>query len=202
MPVPNISFSIALTGAAAIQDRDLNRMAKDSMDEELAKHHKQRIPGHFSREARSKYKHKPRRRPYMAFKKRKFGSIADLVKTGETRRRVTSTYRRSLGGAWLRGGVLSAIRGTLHYSLPFDWDRKPQGGGGRRRYSRQQAALDTRNVKLQDIKNEIAYVTDSEGQDVAKGFGQRMQGRINRFASVGRKVYYSQSRNFAGRTIH
>ena len=63
MPIPTIRATIAAP-EPLLNERSFlrmhNRCAKDALREEGLAHHKQRIPGHFTRAAAGKYGHRRR----------------------------------------------------------------------------------------------------------------------------------------------
>ena len=186
MPIPTIQFEVdisAFLADAPKQDRDLNRMAKDSILEEAADYHKQHFPSHFSREARTKYHHRPRGRGYMAMKRRVFHSITDLIKTGRTEAQMTRTYQSRVGGSWTGGGEVHA---TLIYRFPFPAGDNPKTG-----------------VKFVDMAKEVTEVAPEHAAEAAQGFRDRLVKRIRQFKDLGgRKKYYATGHALGGRTIY
>tara|TARA_R100000808_G_C2130121_1_gene139454 strand:+ start:356 stop:895 length:540 start_codon:yes stop_codon:yes gene_type:complete len=81
---------------------------------------------HFKATNRQKYNHQKRRDSYKAMKRRKYGSITDLKKTGKTERYM-KTQRAKVA---VRGNQTSNISGTMFLRFPFPItakDNNPRG---------------------------------------------------------------------------
>ena len=102
-----------------IQDRVWNRINKDAMRKALEFHHKEHMPRHFKRDARSRYRYTPRKPNYVKHKQNRFkqGGL-DLVYTGATRDQILKPQ----GWNALRVGgtaVARTLKGTLQYRFSF-----------------------------------------------------------------------------------
>ena len=90
-----------------------NAMVRQCMLEELQAHGEKRIPLHFRPLARHRYSYARRlshsgRKSYDEFKRQRFGSTADLVKTGKSRAHMTSPANQKIT---LRAHMLKAQAG-------------------------------------------------------------------------------------------
>lgn len=123
--------------------------AKDAMRSTLRLHQIKRLQEHFKQTNRHRYNHQPRRDKYKAAKRRKYHSITDLVKTGETRRRMLNEKHTIRVG----GTAESELRATMTMHFPFPEDsagRNPHGGVG-----------------IAQMRKELAAWTDEEVADAA-----------------------------------
>ena len=136
-------------------------VAKASVRKVLQVHHKKTLPGHFKQTNKSKYDHKARSKKWRSDKRRKYGSITDLVASGETKRKMLGTTPKIAVG----GTADTFLHGTMTLSFPF-------GKDGKRR---------TSAVTLTVMRKEIARWTDDEQmaagalvqQEYAKGIEER-----------------------------
>ena len=104
-----------------ISDRRHNQFAKVAMREAIAKYHEKQVPRKFKRDARQRYGYKPRGKKYERYKQRKYGNGSiDMVKTGRTRRWMTSAYKLTVGGT----ASDRSLNATLKLTFPF------KGGSG------------------------------------------------------------------------
>jgi hypothetical protein len=143
--------------------RDHKQWVKDALRREMVKHHKKRIPGHFKQSARSKYKHKPRKRRYMAWKRKVHKSARDLVMTGLTEKKFRSRYDKiEVGG----GGKSSAVHVKMTLKWPFDTSfRMTRRGGGSRPKRRA-----TPGVTLEIMNREMEAFTEQERNEINESF--------------------------------
>jgi hypothetical protein len=136
-----------------------NRAGKETALEVLKYHHKFNIPKHFRVSAKRIYGYKKRQsyykdgqlRGYVAEKKRRFGSSVDLVKTGRLKKSVVGRYREGrFTGNYMAGTMTGSIVMQIPWPAVDDPTHSPT------------------SVKLQDMKNEIRVITQSEGADLAR----------------------------------
>lgn len=152
--IPEVGFVMEMPdwlASSARLRRIHNQASKEAARRTLAKHHKKRIPDHFKQTNRSKYDHKARSARTKAYKKKKFGSITDLVKTGRTKQSMTATSPQIQVG----GTASSIMTGTMFMRFPFPVElevRKP--------YS----------VTAAVMAEEIARWTETEAQSAADDY--------------------------------
>lgn len=187
------------------QARIWNKMVKDSLRETLAYHHNKHMPRHFRREARERYSHKPRSEKYKAWKKKRFGSITDLVMTGSTKQKLTRANgfdKIQIGGA-AEGGK-KALAGKLIYTFGFndklvEFYRSQKGNRTRDRRAQRAASRGGRfaavagghRVTLRDMRAELQKITPDEADALRGVFEQALWGRVESYKAgrkrVGRK---------------
>lgn len=187
------------------QPRIWNKMVKDSVRETLTFHHNKHMPRHFKREARARYNHKPRSEKYKAWKKRRFGSITDLVMTGSTRDKLTKANgfdRITIGGA-AEGGQKS-ISGKLVYTFGFNDKLKAFYASQKANRTRDQRAQRAKNrggrfaavagghrVTLRDMRAELQTLTEDEADALRQVFETGLWARVEAYRAgrktVGRK---------------
>lgn len=178
MPLPTVRATI-VAPEPLLNERSFlrlhNRAAKDALREEGLKHHKERIPQHFTRAAAGKYGHRRRKEAYMRYKARKFRSVLDLVKSGQTRQDMINTPPKIRIGGKAAGddGQSGELRLTL--TLPMHVGNKAQLSHAKRvirtrrgQVHRQRAA--TAGVDIKQMRREIGAITQDEGRDIAVGF--------------------------------
>lgn len=187
------------------QPRIWNKMVKDALREALMFHHNKHMPRHFKREARARYNHKPRSEKYKSWKKRRFGSLIDLVMTGGTKEKITRANgydRITIGGA-AEGGKKS-LSGKLVYTFGFTDKLKEfyaSQKSNRTRDRRAQRAV-TRGgrfasvagghrVTLRDMRAELERMTPDESEAVRDVFENGLWSRVEAYKAgrkrVGRK---------------
>jgi hypothetical protein len=155
-----------------------NKAGKEALGEELEEHHKRRIPGHFKQTARGKYHYKERSPIYKAIKKRKYHSITDLVRKGDTERMARSQHQVRIGGTVTgtfrqSGEPRSApgLTGSLIMWVPWS--------------ANQRDSTSPRAVRTHDMANEITAVTPEEEGNIAYGFGRRYLQRLRFYSAAG-----------------
>lgn len=182
------------------QSRVWNKIVKDAVREALVYHHNTHIPRHFKRDARQRYEHKPRSEKYKAWKKRRFGSLLDLVLTGRTRDKLTKPqgYDKIVVGGAAEGGKKS-LEGKLIYQFGFVQDIKNY-------YASKKAQTNTRDprarkagqrqqnpnrVTLRDMRAELQRITQDEADDLRTVFLKAVEVGITNIRAgrkrVGRK---------------
>lgn len=173
-----------------------NAMVKNSVRDALVFHHQNHIPRHFKRDARTRYNHKPRNEKYKAWKKRRFGSIIDLVMTGSTRDKMTKANgydRIVIGGAALGGK--KDLQGKLSYTFGFNnkivafykAQKAAKTRDPRARRSGASAAKSRRGVTLRDMRAELQTITADEAESLRKVFETALWGRVDAY-KAGRKT--------------
>ncbi|HEY2840543.1 MAG TPA: hypothetical protein VGJ26_15410 [Pirellulales bacterium] len=159
------------------QLRVWNNIAKSAMSEELVKHHKRRIPGHFKRGAASKYGYMRRTDKYQQIKFKIWRSETDLVKTGRTRLFITAGRQIRIVGGASSSRTWGAIIGQLVMRLPFPGTRENPLSKG---------------VSINQMKKEITATTDEERSDMQFGFLDRVQQKFAKFEGGQRMFYRSK----------
>lgn len=143
--------------------RRWNAIAREALREELELHHQRRIPAHFSRSARTTYRYAERTPGYKALKKRRFGSLLDLVKTGRSKSSITRGRQIRFAGT-LSGSARRApgLTGSLVMKMNFPLTRN----------------LPNTRIKGVDLANEIGRTTNAEQSEIVVGFARRAGQRI------------------------
>ena len=130
-----------------------NKVAKAALRETLELHHQKRVPEHFKPSAKSKYNHRRRSNKYRELKRKNFKHDIDLVRSGATRRKMTSSYKAIRVGGSARKSSGNSLTGTLVLEFPHSVnERNPSG------------------VTLRDLRLEMERWTDAEEQAAAKEF--------------------------------
>lgn len=154
--IPNIGMVHEIPAPLLDSDRfrrTHRAIAKKAVRATLERHHRKTLPGHFKQTNRSKYDHKPRKPWWKEYKKKRYGSITDLVASGETKRSMLSTAPKiSVGGT-----ADSFLTGTMSLKFPFQRDNR-RGKGA---------------VSVSVMASEIARWTDDE-QKAAGAYMQQM----------------------------
>lgn len=155
-----------------------NKYAKEAIRETMEKWHGHGSKGfqkHYRRDARERYNHFPRTEKYKRYKARRFKSTLDHVKTGRSKRRMTTQYKFRAGGS-ASGGNLSA---TLILTFPF------KGGTGRFRKegTHQQFTIEKMILELQrfdeeDPKNLAQWFKEAYMKKVEQHRSKRKRIRI------------------------
>lgn len=133
-------------------ERVHNRAAKEAMRITMLDHHQKRLPGHFKRGNRAKYKHVRRKPDYRSIKQFKTGSTTDIVHSGRTKREVSQYMPKIRVGGTATGPFMT---GRIVYKFPFPVARV---GKGVRAHPEQMA-------------REIGHFTQEELNDAAEQFG-------------------------------
>lgn len=152
--VPDVGFVMTFPDwlmQSARLTRIHNTVSKLALRRVLMKHHKERIPDHFKQTNRNKYDHKERSSRTKAYKRRKFGSITDLVKTGRTRQSMTATRPQVQIG----GSGATVMTGKMFMRFPFSVDLSPGTG---------------KTVTPAVMAAEIARWTETEAQEAAEDY--------------------------------
>lgn len=205
MPVPTVRATIAAP-EPLLNERSFlrihNRCAKDALREEGVKHHKERLPGHFTRSAHGKYGHQDRKPAYIRFKARRYRSVTDLVKSGGTRNHMlNSPPKMRIGGkAAADDGSSGSLKLTLELSFPFG--QAAQKSVARRirtntRPTRGQTV--TSGVTIKQMRREIGAITQPEGQQIARGFirgyGRLLAERLAKSPRIRKRVAAARTRS-------
>lgn len=165
--------------------RQHNAVMKEVMREELEHHWRKRIPLHFGPGAASRYNYMNRSAKYVAWKRRRFGAVGALLKTGASQRLMRSQHRIAVGGA-AEGGK-NGLRGRLF--LRFSWDaivaahmRRKHFRPGMSASQRARAALAVRTktgVNLEQMKKELQTIRDDEAKQIAESMKRSYTHKIN-----------------------
>lgn len=176
MFVPNLAVTIDVTKRfEELTDRVHNEISKKALREELEQHGKQRIRGHFEETARAKYGYKARNDKYRGYKRRRTGSLADLVFTGKSRSAMTkaSGQKIRIGGTGAKGTLI----GRLIMRFPFP------GGTGRTKSGKPR-----RGVTIQDMISELRRFTPQEEREIATGFRDRYLAKLRNTPAGRRRI--------------
>lgn len=199
MPAPTVRANL-VAPEPLLRERSFlrihNRAAKDALRDEAEKHHKERIPGHFTRGAAQKYGHMRRTPRYMRMKARRFGSVADLVKTAASRDEMIANAKIRVGG---KAADDEGNSGNLNASieLRFVFGRDAQKAvakairtGKLRRGHRSGAHRS--GVTIAQLRKEISTITDGEHYQVARGFlrryGENLASALSRAPRIRKRV--------------
>jgi len=153
------------------QDRYWNKYTRESLRDELVRHHQETIPKHFRMGAAQQYGYMRRQLHTRMWKRKLFGTNADLdlIKSGVTSKAIMGMRQITFQGS-LRGS--DGLTGRLRMRLPFPVYRTAPPGF----------------VTADQIKKEIATVTDAEGQAIAIRVGMGVVNRINAYHGPMRRV--------------
>ena len=138
-----------------------SRAVKTSLRRTLGLHHKVRIPQHFRRDARHRYRYHERKRVTKRIKRKRYHSITDLVKTGATKRKMIAGFESIRVGGSTEGGT---VTGTMRLRFPFPTSNEWRGDG----------------VTPDKMAEEIARFTDEETKQVANQFKAFYVDEINK----------------------
>ena len=200
MPLPTIRATIAAP-EPLLNERSFlrlhNRAAKDALREEGLKHHKERVPQHFTRAAAGKYNHRRRKPAYMRYKARRFRSVTDLVKSGRMKQELVNTPPKiRIGGkAADESGQAGDLRLTL--TMPLHVGQAAQLAHAKRaiRARRGQATRTraaTAGVDIKQMRRELAEITQDEAREIAAGFkrgyGRNLAAALARAPRIRKRV--------------
>lgn len=186
MPIPQ--FTLAVSGRIEdLPDRAHNLAAKGTgspkgaMVVVLQEHHQRRIPGHFKQYARAKYRHKARSPIYKAFKRKKFHSITDLVRTGKTERMATGMARIRIGGTFGTFNKSAATVGIVgHLVMPVGFKM------------RWRDSSNPRAVRTEDMAREITAINPDEAAEMASTFQRVYTHNLNYYSTNRRSRIYGK----------
>ena len=134
--------------------RVMNRIVKESIKEEMIKHHKSRIPHHFDPFKQKKYRYKKRDPQTIERKRRQRGRAADLVQTGRTKRDIKSRIDIRISGAAGKGNVVAKGRMFMKRGM------RPSKGSD--------------DVSIDQMADEIRVITRQEAGDILVGYSERI----------------------------
>jgi len=111
--IPQISYTIEMPAMLSPSGSPRSRMnrihaaaVKEALKSTLKTHHRTRIKEHFKQSAKTRYGHYTRDFKTLALKRRHWGNLPDLVKSGEMRRKIkTQRPRLRASGTVFRGFV-------------------------------------------------------------------------------------------------
>jgi hypothetical protein len=176
--VPDFQFVITMSDGLyglTRQDRYWNKYAREALGDELVRHHQENIPKHFRLGAAQQYGYMQRRQTTKNKKRKVWRKPAnlDLVRSGVTAKAIMGarqiTFAGRMGGPG-RGGP--GLTGRLNMWLPFPVRRDNPPG----------------RITVEEIKKEIAAVSDAEGQQIAIRVGMGIVNRINAYHGPMRRV--------------
>lgn len=209
MPVPTVRANL-VAPEPLLRERSFlrihNRAAKDALRAEAEKHHKERIPGHFTRSAAQKYGHMRRTPRYMRMKARRWGSVTDLVKTGDTKDEMTQNAVIRVGGkAADADGTSGELRVTIELRFPFGRDAQKavakaiRTGKLRRGHT---SGAHRSGVTIRQMRKEIASITDAEHTQIARGFlrryGENLASALSRAPRIRKRVQAAKAGGAGG----
>lgn len=188
-----------------LAERDHNKIAREALTDELAKHYRKRVPLHFKATARTKYGYAQRSAGYKRTKLKKYGGRTDLVKTGLTEQTFTkgppkivisgsATSMRGFGGRLVLGKfpfmvAYAAAKGISRY--------RPQRFQPKSALLRSLWALRKKpktGVNLDQMRKEITCITPDEGREIATGFLAGYWQRVKQLMAQGKRRRYGNRR--------
>jgi hypothetical protein len=172
-PMPYLSITLSIPQRPYdIVTRHWNRIVKEAMRKALDRHHKTRIPLHFKQEARHRYRYKERGIKYRAWKRKKYHSTRDLVKTGASERRMRNEKQIIIGGA-AEGGK-KPIEGKLRLKFNFTQTASFKASQKKRFIKTERGWYDNSKIRggvtIADMKREIQAFTPEERRQFADDF--------------------------------
>lgn len=180
LTAPQIELDVP-TWPKELAEREHNRFSREALKDELALHHRKRLPWHFQATARSKYGYAPRSEAYKRRKMKRYGSRTDLVKTGATEQAFTKGQPKivvSGAATSLRGFAGRLALGKFPFLVAYrvfkGLDRYvPRRFKPKSALLRAAASLVFKpkgGVNLEQMRKEITCFTKTESREVATGF--------------------------------
>jgi len=148
-----VSYVLEVPAILVNSERIHNSLSRRALRTAIELHHERRIPRHFQQQAHARYGYADRSKRYISAKIRRYGTGTDLVKTGRTKREMTSTRRLSIGGQ----ASTSSLRATLKLRFPF-----PGGSGRFRNRNGRQA------VSVQQMAREVETISAGEMLEIQR----------------------------------
>lgn len=179
-----------------------NRCSKEALREQGLKHHKERMPLHFTRSAAGRYNHQRRRAAYMRYKARVFRSVTDLVKTGQAKLEMLTNAPKIRVGGQAADAEGNARTLKLSLTMPFHvGERAQQAHAKKAEKIRRGQPVKTRKVTtgvtIAQMRKELATITQGEARDIAdgfgKGYGQRLAVGLAKAPRLRKKVRAARS---------
>lgn len=207
VPLPTIRATLVAPEPLLVERSFLrlhNRCAKEALREQGTYHWQKRLPQHFLRSAHARYGYQGRSPKYMRIKARRWHSATDLVKTGHLKSDVLNTppVIRIGGKASDDDGNAGGLKLTL--TLPFHPGTKANAGyaelalaygSGAVHAAKKNAARRAAymiGVSIQQMRKELAAITDDEARDTARrflrGYGQRLAAGLARAPRIRKRV--------------
>jgi hypothetical protein len=165
-------FDFLLEWPEDISERRHNAFAKAALRYALEKYHSSPtgFPRHFGRSGRRLYDYMPRQEKYAKWKQQKYGTGGmDMVKTGRTRRWMTSAYRLTVGGT----AGAQTLNAVLKLTFPF------RGGSGRFR-----KRITKKGVNIQRMILEMQRFAADEPPQIVAWFNEEYWRLVNEFRST------------------
>ena len=180
------------TWPAELAQREHNRISREALTDELAKHHRTRLREHFRATARTKYGYLPRNEGYKRRKLKRYGSRTDLVKTGATEQAFTkgapkivisgaATSNRGFGGKLMLGKFPFMVAYALAKGLQRYVPRRFQPKSFLLRIFAGNRFQPKGGVNLEQMRKEIQVIAPDEGRQIATGF---LAGYMRRFRAL------------------
>lgn len=123
------------------------RISRKAGDHVMKHHHKKVTKEHFKQTNRSKYDHFPRTAKYLKEKRKRYGSITDLVATGKSKRAILSMTPK----VTFKGSPMNVLQIHMTYRWPFD------AGAGEAK-----ASFRPHRVSIAQMSRELTSWTDQE----------------------------------------
>lgn len=166
------------------------KAARKAAIELLKRHHEKNIPQHFKQTARNKYRYKQRSAKYKSYKRKRWHSITDLVASGRNRQLITAMGTIRVGGT-----ITGSPRRTTVTGKRTGTGREP----GLRAQLRMRADWpkfrnnrNPRSVTIEDMRDEVARVTEDENRELAEFFRSRYIKELNGYVGNLRKKVYNR----------
>ena len=141
--------------------RVYRKSAKEAVKLALLEYRQGDFKEHFSRAARSRFNHKKRSARYKAKKRKQYGSVTDLVKSGTTRDHMLMQRPK----VTVQGEAGSALYGTMYLKFPFPVT---------------QATDNPRGVSIQQMKIELATWDQKALQRIQRSFKRHFHSELRR----------------------
>jgi mRNA-degrading endonuclease RelE of RelBE toxin-antitoxin system len=156
----------------------------------LQLHHRKNIPQHFKQTGRNKYHYKARSARYKAYKRKRWHSITDLVASGRNRQLITAMGTIRVGGTITGSPKRTSMSGKTYGS-----GREP----GLRAQLRMRGnwpefrdSTNPRAVTINDMRDEIARVTEDENTSLAQYFKDIYVRELSTYSGNIRKKVYNR----------
>ena len=152
---------ITYVGAPDATLRELNRAAKEGLQESGRFWHQWMMPDHFERSARRRYGYRERTIRYMKQKAKRFGSNTDLVKSGTLKRQL----RRRVQITGTSKKMTVSLRGPAYFHMfpkgsRVNPDKHPTNDKGERPPRAVSVMAAEVTATTQDEINQLAKIVD------------------------------------------
>jgi hypothetical protein len=154
--IPEIGFVMSVPEPILDTNRFIrlhNAISRNVMRAVLLTHHQKRLPGHFAKDAKQKYKYQERTEATQRIKQAKYHHNVDLVQSGKTKRSMTGSFPV----VKMTGQPARILVGKIRYRFPFPVSRD---------------AKDPRHISMATMGKEIATMTSAEQQEMVTQYAQ------------------------------